>query len=984
MHRTALLASTCLSLALIPAAHAVDGTWIGATGAWTTGINWSTGSVPGSGNTATFTSSGATTAITISGSVSIGTIQLDAGAPAFSFTTAPSGPNFTINGTGIVNNSSNVPTFTVGGGLIFSNSSSAGNAAITNNNFLHFSGDSTAGNATLTNNNGATSFMFFSGNGTAGNATIINNLNSVVNFSSNGPGGTGNTAGSISGAGSYVLNGNRLTTGGNNATTTVSGVISGSGGQLAKAGTGTLTLSGTNTYTGATTINAGVLNVATIGNGGVAGNLGQASNAAANLVLSGGTLRYTGATASTDRAFTLTAGTTSTIDVAANNLTISGASAATTGALIKIGNGTLTFTGANTYTGGTTISAGTLQIGNGGTTGSIAGDILNNATLAFNRSNALTYGGVISGNGALQQNGSGNTTLNGTNTYTGPTTVNAGGLIVNGSIALSSALAVNSGASVGGDGNLPTTSIGTGGTLSPGNSIGTINVLGNLVFTAASTYLVEINPGASDRTNVTGTATLGGATVSAIYAGGSYISRQYTLISAAGGVVGTFNSLVNSNLPANFTPSLTYDANNAYLNLTLNFVPTPPGPTPPGPTPSGVSFRPLAENQRNVAGALINSFNTVNGIPAVFGMLTPQGLTHISGEHATGTQQTTFDAMDRFLGLLTDPFLGTRASGTPQTGASGFAGEDDVQAKRNGSAPEHAAYAKMTGKAPLSAVIFERRWSVWSAGHGGTRSTDGNAVTGSQKLTNQVYGSAAGFDYRITPETMVGFALGGAGASFGVDNGLGGGRSEMFQAGLYGRHILGPAYITGALAWGWQDITIDRNTFGNSFRAEYDANALSGRIEGGYRIGMVTGGIAPYAAGQFTTFRQPDHAEQLVAGVNTLTLAYSDLTITASRSELGLRGDTSFAAPDAVVTLRARAAWAHNFNTDRSINALFQTLPESGFTVFGAAQAGDGALMTASADAKWLNGFSVAGTFEGEFSRLTDSYAGKGIVRYQW
>jgi autotransporter-associated beta strand protein len=381
MHRTALLASTCLSLALIPAAHAVDGTWIGATGAWTTGINWSTGSVPGSGNTATFTSSGATTAITISGSVSIGTIQLDAGAPAFSFTTAPSGPNFTINGTGIVNNSSNVPTFTVGGGLIFSNSSSAGNAAITNNNFLHFSGDSTAGNATLTNNNGATSFMFFSGNGTAGNATIINNLNSVVNFSSNGPGGTGNTAGSISGAGSYVLNGNRLTTGGNNATTTVSGVISGSGGQLAKAGTGTLTLSGTNTYTGATTINAGVLNVATIGNGGVAGNLGQASNAAANLVLSGGTLRYTGATASTDRAFTLTAGTTSTIDVAANNLTISGASAATTGALIKIGNGTLTFTGANTYTGGTTISAGTLQIGNGGTTGSIAGDILNNSTL---------------------------------------------------------------------------------------------------------------------------------------------------------------------------------------------------------------------------------------------------------------------------------------------------------------------------------------------------------------------------------------------------------------------------------------------------------------------------------------------------------------------------------------------------------------------------------------------------------------------------
>ena len=56
-------------------------------------------------------------------------------------------------------------------------------------------------------------------------------------------------------------------------------------------------------------------------------------------------------------------------------------------------------TGANTYTGGTTISAGTLLLGNGGTTGSVAGNIVDNAALVFNRSNALTYAGVISGTG---------------------------------------------------------------------------------------------------------------------------------------------------------------------------------------------------------------------------------------------------------------------------------------------------------------------------------------------------------------------------------------------------------------------------------------------------------------------------------------------------------------------------------------------------------------------------------------------------------
>ena len=71
---------------------------------------------------------------------------------------------------------------------------------------------------------------------------------------------------------------------------------------------------------------------------------------------------------------------------------------------------------------------------------------------------------------------------------------------------------------------------------------------------------------------------------------------------------------------------------------------------------------------------------------------------------------------------------------------------------------------------------------------------------------------------------------------------------------------------------------------------------------------------------------------------------------------------------DCIFTLRGRAAWAHDFNTDRSIGATFQTLPGASFVVNGAAQARDAALMTASAEMKWLNGLSLAATFEGEFS----------------
>ena len=86
----------------------------------------------------------------------------------------------------------------------------------------------------------------------------------------------------------------------------------------------------------------------------------------------------------------------------------------------------------------------------------------------------------------------------------------------------------------------------------------------------------------------------------------------------------------------------------------------------------------------------------------------------------------------------------------------------------------------------------------------------------------------------------------------------------------------------------------------------------------------------------------------------------------------------------AILTLRGRAAWAHDYDLDRTIAATFQTLPGASFVVNGAAQAPSSALVTGSAEMKWLNGFSLAATFEGEFSDVTRSYAGKGVVRYSW
>ncbi len=209
-------------------------------------------------------------------------------------------------------------------------------------------------------------------------------------------------------------------------------------------------------------------------------------------------------------------------------------------------------------------------------------------------------------------------------------------------------------------------------------------------------------------------------------------------------------------------------------------------------------------------------------------------------------------------------------------------------------------------------------------------------------------------------------------------NGSGIGRSDLFQAGAYLRHTEGSAYISSTLADGWQDITTNRTvTIAgiDQLRAQFNANAWSGRLEGGYRLVSQGIGLTPYAAAQFTTFDLPNYAEAAITGANTFALAYAAKSVTDSRSELGLRSDKSFAVPDGSFTLRGRGAWAYDYNPDRSIGATFQTLPGASFVVNGARRA----LTTASAEMKGLSGWSAAATFEGE--NVTRSYAGKGVVR---
>ncbi|PUE10299.1 YDG domain-containing protein [Limnohabitans sp. T6-20] len=180
--------------------------------------------------------------------------------------------------------------------------------------------------------------------------------------------------------------------------------------------------------------------------------------------------------------------------------------------LNKIGTGTQILTGANTYTGATTISAGTLQIGDGGTTGTLGtGAVTDNASLVFNRSNSLTVANAISGTGTLNQNGSGTTVLTATNTYSGTTTINAG-----------------------------TLQIGSGGTA---GTLGTGAVVDNGILAIHRSDEVSLTQAISGAGSVLqmGTGTTKLVSNANTFTGGITISKGAVMIGNGGGTNGNYN-----------------------------------------------------------------------------------------------------------------------------------------------------------------------------------------------------------------------------------------------------------------------------------------------------------------------------------------------------------------------------------------------------------------------------------------------------------
>ncbi len=667
--------------------------------------------------------------------------------------------------------------------------------------------------------------------------------------------------------------------------------------------------------------------------------------------------------------------------------TYGGTTTVDTGATLRGGA-----TNAFNATSATTVS-GTLDLNNfNQTIGSLAGAgnvTLGTATLTAGGNNATTtFSGAMTGTGGFAKQGTGVQAFAGTLAYFGATTVNAGTLAVNGSLT-NSDTTVNASGLLAGTGQVRNVTVNGGGGFAPGSLVpGTqMTVNGNLTFNGGL-YGVVIDPAATSSAVVTGTASLTGANVFATFHAGSYVARQYLILQAAA-LAGTFDALLTNQLPTGFGAALSYLGNDVYLNLTAQL---------------GVGGGHLTVNQQNVATSLNNYFNNGGTLPPGFASLfgltgdaLRSALNQASGEPGASISQSTFLAWNQFFNMMFDPFAGGRSGmngqGMSGPGALPFAAEANAESEN-----VRLAYAAVSPKGDLKSGIvtkavrlvsnvYQPRWSIWGGGYGGTARTDGNATIGSHDTTSRAYGFVAGADHRLTPDTLIGFALAGGGTSFGLAQGLGGGSSDLFQASVYARQNWGAAYLMGAAGYGWQDFTLNRTVTiaGNDkLEADFNANTFAGRAEGGWRFGNAWTGMTPYAAVQIASIRLPGYSEHATSGADTFALAYSGRTDTQTRSEFGARFDHAMPVQDGLVTLRGRAAWARDYDDNNVANAAFMTLPGAAFIVNGAQPDEDSLLLSAGAELAFRNGFSLAGSFEGEFSGNTESYAGKGAIRYRW
>jgi outer membrane autotransporter protein len=735
---------------------------------------------------------------------------------------------------------------------------------------------------------------------------------------------------------------------------TFAGVISndaltaGSAGKVVQMGPGTTILTGTNTYSGGTTISAGTLSVSRDA------NLGAA---AGGLTFNGGVLQITGTSFTTARAITFGNGGGG-LDIADAAFTFTLGTALTgPGGFSKAGPGTAVLSGANTYSGATSVTDGTLRANAAGafspnsaftvaagatlalngftqSIGSLAGAgtaAIGAATLTAGGNNSsTTFSGAITGTGGLVKTGSGTLSLTGTSAFTGATSLNAGMLVVNGSLA-GSVVTLNGG-TLGGTGTVGGINA-VAGAVAPGNSIGTLAVAGNVAFGPGSTYQVEANAaGAADRINATGTATLTGGLVQVLAEQGDYaLLTRYVILAAQGGVTGTFSSLT-SNL-AFLTPTLSYGANDVVLTLARNDV-----AFAASPTAAVTRFVAITRNQTGV-GRVAERLGAGNRVfDALISSTIAEaraGFDALSGEaHAQGVSvaiETSHLVREAVLNRLRAPFETQASLGTMQGAFSA-----DLPGRKGGVA--------------LPAPRIEsRRVTLWgeAIGAAGRSDGDGNAAS----LERRGGGMLAGVELESSGVSLwrVGALAGFTRHHFDLDARRSSGTQDAVHAALYGGAKLGAVTLRAGAAYGWNETDLTRQVllrgFSDVLRHDGHGSTMQGFAEIGYGLQMGAVAFEPFAQIAFVHVRSEAGTEQGGAAALRASGSSQNLGFTT----LGLRAEAQ--VPGMPLFARGMLGWRHAFGETTPSARLAFASGGGAFNVYAAPVARDA--LVAEAGLSW-------------------------------
>ena len=693
-------------------------------------------------------------------------------------------------------------------------------------------------------------------------------------------------------------------------------------------------------------------------------------NADARLRLIDGGLRITGSDMKTlDRTVSLEG--LGWIDIADANNRVSLLQQATgEGALLKRGAGTLVLSQANNYTGGTLVEAGVLQAGTAGafvndtafainsgkldlnnydlTMSSFMGEggtlSLGSAALTINQSVNTRFDGNIDGTGSLTKSGEGVLVLNGSSTYSGGTTVKEGGLVVgdasHSSAFLGGTVSVEDGAYLGGAGFIGGLYAGAGSIIAPGNSIGTLKVAGDLEFDAAATYIAEIDDtGKSDRIDVSGTAKLGGAKVYIEKAAGNYMSgKRYTILSAEGGITGTFGDL-SQNMPF-VSLGLAYDPNAVYLDIARN----------------DVDFIATAKtsNQKSAAAAL----EALGAGNAVY--------------DAVVMQESESDARRAFDALSGEAHASTRTAIINDSSIVRNAVLDRIGAAFDGEerSVSSSSIATDTGSAQHSAP----RAGIWgqALGQWSETGSNGNAA----KLKQSTGGFIAGYDAEVVENVRLGAVAGYSRTSFDIANRNSSGHSNNYHLGIYGGTQWDATTLKAGASYSWHKIETDRFVafpgFSESLDADYSANTFQAFGEVAHRFDLNGTGIEPFANVAVVRLQTDRFNEQ---GGNAALQIGKDTT-TTTFTTLGLRASAPVVFGSMNAKLNGTVGWQHAYgNIIPTAVASFDA--RTAFDVAGAAIAKDTAIIKAGFDIDLGHQTTLGLEYSGEYGSSFNQNSGK-------